>query len=159
MRLGKKRNWISTQPQTDIKIICRSYECLIIENLPYNIGIIFGRDFTQSSVGLKMLCILHEKTSQLNNGRIRSYFHKVKHFETHKISRNSFIVHCSSSAFQKQRARKCENSNLGKYTFFLFPVTFISLRSDFPTLKSTAVIPPSSLKATWEGANPTTHKL
>lgn len=34
-----------------------------------------------------------------------------------------------------------------------------SLRSDFPTLKSTAVVPPSSLKAMWEGANPITHKL
>lgn len=33
-------------------------------------------------------------------------------------------------------------------TFFRFPVTLIPLRSDFPTLKSTAVIPPSSLKAT-----------
>ena len=33
------------------------------------------------------------------------------------------------------------------------------LRSDLPTLKSTTVIPPSSLKATWVRAKPITHNL
>ena len=53
--------------------------------------------------------------------------------------------------------RKYDSSIL--FTLLRLPVTFISLRSDLPTLKSTAVIPPSSLNATWAGAKPTTHNL
>jgi len=53
--------------------------------------------------------------------------------------------------------RKHDSSIL--VTLLRLPVTFISLRSDLPTLKSTAVIPPSSLNATWAGAKPTTHNL
>lgn len=44
-------------------------------------------------------------------------------------------------------------------TFLRLPVTLTPLRSDLPTLKSTDVMPPSSLKATWVEANPITHKL
>ena len=46
-----------------------------------------------------------------------------------------------------------------QHTLLRFPVTLISLRLDFPTLKSTEVTPPSSLKATWPTAIPITHKL
>jgi hypothetical protein len=44
-------------------------------------------------------------------------------------------------------------------TFLRFPVTLMTLRSDFPTLKSTAVIPPWSLNATCAGAKPITQSL
>ena len=44
-------------------------------------------------------------------------------------------------------------------TFLRFPVTLMPLRSDFPTLKSTAVIPLVSLNATCVRANPITHSL
>jgi len=53
----------------------------------------------------------------------------------------------------------CINKEELQCTFFRFPETLTAVRSDFPTLKSTDVIPPSSLKAMCEGAKPITHNL